>query len=234
MTAKTTKYNQLKINLDESKTPKSSNMPLISSGYSTNSKRKVLTKNFLSTTTKSNNPQSEEKTPFRLNVTSSRSESRNKLVRFNNSNAIINASGLSSYNNNNYTSLMNNKPTSNSIDELKSSGNNYSNTSNFISPNKPKKINIFNNATTSSTTHKHFFQLSTRTNNPLLKSSQQAPINIMTLLSNQNITPLNITALKTMFPNYDTAKTSLKCMNYIRSYGVNTYQGIIRLIISYN
>jgi len=160
MTTKSIKYNQLKINIEESsKTPKSSNMPLINSGYTTTSKRKILTRNFLTTAAKACNPTpSDEKIPpFRGNITSSRSESRNKITKFN----------------------------------------------------------------------KHFHPLSTRTN-PLTKNTMQEPINIMTLLSNQNNVPLSISALKTGFPNYDSAKTSLKSMNLIRAYGVNTNQGIIR------
>jgi hypothetical protein len=227
MTSKAIKYNQLKINLDDSKTPKSSNMPLITSSYSTSSKRKVLTKNYLSTTTKASSAQSDEKTSFRANVASSRSESRNKLAKFSNSNGNINSIGPSSHNN--YGSLLSSKHPSNS-DEYKS--NNFSNNNgNFnITPTKSKKLNIFTNPGQANSAAKHFHPLSTRTNNNMVKFQHQEPINIMTLLSNQNNIPLSITALKTGFPNYETAKTSLKSMNLIRGYGVNTNQGIIRFV----
>ncbi len=227
MTTKSIKYNQLKINIEESsKTPKSSNMPLINSGYTTTSKRKILTRNFLTTAAKACNPTpSDEKIPpFRGNITSSRSESRNKITKFNSSNSHIHSSTSSTHTN--YASLLNKQSSNNSNDDFKP--NNQLNSNTFtISPSKAKKLNIFTNPSTSTTSNKHFHPLSTRTN-PLNKNTMQEPINIMTLLSNQNNVPLSISALKTGFPNYDSAKTSLKSMNLIRAYGVNTNQGIIR------
>ena len=165
-----------------------------------------------------------------MDTTSSRSESRNKLVRFKNSNAIIGNSGSSTLNSSNYISMMNSKHLSNSVDENTYSSNNNNNSSNIISPNKPKKINLFINPTP--TPNKQMIPTSKRSIAPLYKSNYQEPINIMTLLTNQNNLPLNVSALKTLFPSYDPAKTSLKSMNLIRGYGVNTYQGIIRYIKS--
>ena len=226
MTTKTFENNQLKLNLNESKTQKSFNMPLITTGFSS-TKRKMLTKNFLSTMTNFRNPsQFEEKGPLRLNEISSRSESRNKITRFNYSNQNITPSGT--VNNFNYVSMMKEKQTSTSINELKSSSNNFNKSGILISPPKAKTINIINKPT--STSYKPFHPLSTRTKYPLIKNNQSESINIMNIISNQHNTPLNIQVLNTVFPNYDSAKTSLKSMNYIRGYGVNTYQGIIRYI----
>lgn len=230
MTTKSIKYNQLKLTIDESsKTPKTSNMPLISSGYTTTSKRKILTRNFLTTASKACNPNTlDEKIPqFRSNITSSRSESRNKITKFNSSNSHIHSSTSSTHTN--YASLLNKQSSNSNNDDIKTNNQINSNTFN-ISPSKAKKLNIFTNPSTSATSNKHFHPLSTRAN-PLNKNTLQEPINIMTLLSNQNNIPLNISALKAPFPNYDCAKTSLKSMNLIRAYGVNTNQGIIRLNI---
>ena len=222
MTSKTVKYNNLKINLDESKTPKSS-MPLITTGFNT-TKRRLLTKNILSSTVKSNNQiVTEEKNSYLNKINSSRSESRNNNPKYTHSQL-----NSPSNNNKNYGSLIASKNNS-SNDEFKIINNNYTNNTIYnISPHKTKKYNIFNNIPIPSlSTQKHFHSQSTRSN-VVSKASQPEAINIMTLLSNQNSMPINISTLKATFPNYDPAKTSLKSLSSIRGYGVNTNQGIVR------
>ena len=61
-----------------------------------------------------------------------------------------------------------------------------------------------------------------------VSNNKSYPLNIMSLLSSNNNSPISISNLDAEFPNYTNSKYSVKSCKYIRGYSANTNQGIIR------
>ena len=55
-----------------------------------------------------------------------------------------------------------------------------------------------------------------------------AGVNIMNFLSNRDKVPIDVSNVDLNFNCYESAKTSVKPYSYIKSYAVNTCQGIVR------
>ena len=53
-------------------------------------------------------------------------------------------------------------------------------------------------------------------------------VNIMSLLGNNNPSPLSLGNLNAPIPGYENSKCSVKSLNIIKAYAANTHQGIIR------
>lgn len=216
MATKSVKYTQLKLNL-ETKTPKSK-MPIISPGVA------KLKKNIYSNTVNQNNNyfshnianmhSQDEQLGLRNKVKSSRSESRNGNMKYNShQKENINKIGFSV---SNYVS--------NKLPQLNNEEDKHQeHIDSSFSPKKKNQLTSLYNPSKFS---------GKKINVAQKKIPIQEPINILSLLNNQNNTPISTNNLKIHFPTYESTKFSHKSMGIIKAYAANTNQGIVRYINS--
>lgn len=94
---------------------------------------------------------------------------------------------------------------------------------NPVLPNSTK-ANTFNKSI-----HLKAQPMSTRnTKESFTTDNTSEPINIMSIFSSQNKTPLTLNNLTYSLPGYENSKHSVKQMHLICGYAANTHQGIIR------
>jgi hypothetical protein len=177
-------------------------------------------------------------------LTTNRGESRNKK--------------LATISNNNTSNFRTNMSTTNYIPSITSPNNNsiplkqksneifkFNPTKDVVSPPKMKRYNILNNDSQFSSNYNteriervktpktpKYFQTNTSGGNSYTSynnsSKSNEPIDIMSLLSNQNYVPLSLSCLNIQYPYYDSTKSSTKQIHQIKGYAANTYQGLVR------